>query len=155
MAANVKILFRKDKINKDGVVPIYLKVIKNRNSQQISLGITVPEKYWDVKNKRVKKGMENSQRLNNYISHKVAEAEGHALDLETKSKTITSKAIKEAVVGKAPESFLKYADRFFIEMENKLQASSIDKTKHIIGKVRTYIGKTDLTFDEISNMCQN
>ncbi|MEO8762564.1 MAG: site-specific integrase [Bacteroidia bacterium] len=149
MAASVKILFRKDKINQNGEIPLYLRIIKNRNSQQISLGIAVPEKYWDAKNKRVKKGLENSQRLNNYITHKLAEAEGHALELETKSKTINSKNIKEAVIGKAPESFFKYADRYFTEMENKLQASSIDKTKHIIGKVKKYNGGGDITFDEL------
>jgi len=149
MAASVKILFRKDKINKDGEVPIYLRVIKDRNSKQISLGIAVPEKYWDDENKRVKKGMENSQRLNNYIAHKKAEAEGHALELETKSKTVSTKKIKEAVIGKAPISFLNYADRFFVEMENKLQPASIDKTKHIVAKIRTYQTGTDLTFDEL------
>lgn len=149
MAASVKILIRKDKINKDGEVPIYLRVIKDRNSKQISLGIAVPEKYWDDENKRVKKGMENSQRLNNYIAHKKAEAEGHALELETKSKTISTKKIKEAVIGKAPISFLNYADRFFVEMENKLQAASIDKTKHIVAKIRTYQKGADLAFDEL------
>lgn len=149
MAASVKILFRKDKINKDGEAPIYLRVIKDRNSKQISLGIAIPEKYWDEDNKRVKKGMENSQRLNNYIAHKKAEAEGHALELETKSKTVSTKKIKEAVIGKAPISFLNYADRFFVEMENKLQPASIDKTKHIVAKIRTYQKGADLTFDEL------
>lgn len=149
MAASVKILFRKDKINKDGEVPIYLRVIKDRNSKQISLGIAVPEKYWDDENKRVKKGMENSQRLNNYIAHKKAEAEGHALELETKSKSVSTKKIKEAVIGKAPISFLNYADRFFVEMENNLQPASIDKTKHIVAKIRNYQTGTDLTFDEL------
>lgn len=147
--ASVKILFRKDKANKDGEAPIYLRVIKDRKSQQIALGITVPEKYWDDENKRVKKGMENSQRLNNYIAHKKAEAEAHALESETKSKTVSTKDIKEAVIGKAPESFLKYADRFFIEMENKLQASSIDKTRHIVMKIKTYMKGSDLYFHEI------
>ncbi len=149
MAASVKILFRKDKINKEGEVPIYLRVIKDRNSKQISLGIAIPEKYWDDENKRVKKGMENSQRLNNYIAHKKAEAEGHALELETKSKTVSTKKIKEAVIGKAPISFLKYADRFFVEMENKLQPASIDKTKHIVSKIKTYQNGADLTFEEL------
>jgi integrase len=149
MATTVNILFRKDKKNNDGKVPIYLRVIKNRISQQIALGVAVEEKYWDAKKKRAKKGAENSQWINNYISHKLAEAEGHALQLEATSKTISAKNIKEAVIGKPPQSFLKYADQFFIEMENKLQASSIDKTKHIIGKVRKYIGGGDITFDEI------
>jgi integrase/recombinase XerD len=149
MATSVNVVFFPKRKNKAGEAPIYIRVIKNRKQSYILVG-KVHVKDWDEKNKRVKKSIgENSQRINNYITQKLAEAEGTVLELETKSKTVNSKSLKEAVVGKAPQSFLKYADRFFIEMENKLQASSIDKTKHIIGKVRTYIGKTDLTFDEI------
>ncbi len=149
MATSVNVVFFPKRKNKEGEAPIYIRVIKNRKQSYILVG-KVHVKDWDEKNKRVKKSIgENSQRINNYITQKLAEAEGTVLELEAKSKNLNSKNLKEAVVGKAPESFLKYADRFFVEMENKLQASSIDKTKHIIGKVRTYIGKTDLTFDEI------
>lgn len=149
MATSVNVVYFPKRKNKEGEAPIYIRVIKNRKQSYILVG-KVHVKDWDEKNKRVKKSIgENSQRINNYITQKLAEAEGTVLELEAKSKNLNSKNLKEAVVGKAPESFLKYADRFFVEMENKLQASSIDKTKHIIGKVRTYIGKTDLTFDEI------
>lgn len=150
MASSVKVVFRREKMNGKGEAPLYLRVIKNRKPKYIALGIVVPEKLWDEENKRVKKGMENSQRVNNYIAHKLAEAEGHALELETKLKTFSSKEIKDAVMGKAPESFLKYADRFFVEMENKLQASSLDKTRHIVAKVKAYMKGNDLSFDELT-----
>ena len=149
MASSVKVVFRKEKMSSKGEAPLYLRVIKDRKPKYIALGVIVPEKYWDEPNKRVKKGMENSQRINNYIAQKLAEAEGHALDMETKAKNFTSKEIKEAVMGKAPESFLKYADRFFVEMENKLQASSIDKTRHIVAKVREYMKDEDLYFEQL------
>ena len=97
MSASIKILFRKDKINKKGEVPLYLRIIKFRNSKLISLGIAIPEKHWDAENKRVRKGMENSQRINNYIAHKIAEAEGVALAMEATSKTIMPKNIKSAI----------------------------------------------------------
>lgn len=148
MATTVNVVFFPKRKNKSGKAPLYLRVIKNRKQSYILLG-KIDEKHWDDKNKRVKKGMENSQRFNNFIAQKKAEAEGVALELEAKSKDLNAKKLKEEVVGKAPESFLKYADRFFIEMENKLKPSSIDKTKHIIAKIRTYIGKSDLMFDEI------
>lgn len=149
MASSVKVVFRKDKMNTKGEAPLYLRVIKNRSPKYISLGIVVPEKLWDEENKRVKKGMPNSQRINNYIAQKLADAEGHALEIEIKSKSFTSKEIKEAVMGKAPESFFRYAERFFAEMENKLQSSSIDKTRHIVSKVREYMKGEDLTFVQI------
>ena len=47
MSASVKILFRKDKINKKGEIPLYLRIIKFRCTKLISLGIAVPEKYFN------------------------------------------------------------------------------------------------------------
>lgn len=148
MATTVNVVFFPKRKSKSGKAPLYLRVIKNRRQSYILLG-KIEEKHWDEKNKRVKKGMENSQRFNNFIAQKKAEAEGVALELEAKSKDLNAKKLKDEVVGKPSESFLKYADKFFIEMENKLQASSIDKTKHIISKVRTYMGTSDLMFDDI------
>lgn len=148
MATTVNVVFFPKRKNKSGLAPLYLRVIKKRKQSYILLG-KIEEKHWDEKNKRVKKGMENSQRFNNMIAHRKAEAEGVALELEVKSKDLNAKNLKEEVVGKAPESFFKYADRFFVEMQNKLKPSSIDKTRHIITKIRTYMGKSDLMFHDI------
>lgn len=149
MSASIKILFRKDKINKKGEVPLYLRIIKFRNSKLISLGIAIPEKYWDAENKRVRKGMENSQRINNYIAHKIAEAEGVALTMEATSKTIMPKNIKSAILGDAPTSFLKYAEDYADMMEPKIKPSTVDKIRGVTAKIKKYTNENDLMFGDI------
>ena len=149
MSTSVKILFRKDKINKKGEIPIYLRIIKFRTSKQIALGISIPEKYWDSENRRVKKGMENSQRINNFIAHKVAEAEGIALELESKSKTILPKNIKAAIIGEAPTSFFKYANDYLDLMETKIQPSTVDKMRGVISKIKKFTNENDLMISDI------
>ncbi len=149
MSASVKLLFRKDKINKKGEIPLYLRIIKFRSSKLISLGIAVPEKYWDAENKRVKKGMENSQRINNFISHKIAEAEGVALEMEATSKTITPKNIKSAIIGEAPTSFFKYAEDYLDLMETKIQPSTVDKMRGVISKMKKYTKEKDVMINDI------
>jgi len=150
MASSVKLLFKRNKKNQDGESPIYIRVIKNRKVKYISLGIYVSEQYWDQENKRVKKGFQNAQHVNNYISHKLAEAEAVALDLETKSKSISSSNIKEAVIGAPSKSFFEFAEKYFIEVENKISASTLDRVKCIIYKIKTFTNKGDLLFNDIN-----
>ena len=108
MATSVKIVFRKEKMNNKEEAPLYLRIIKNRQSKYIALGITVHKDNWDEENKRVKKGMKNSQRINNTITNKLAEAENQALELENHSKDISAASIKENIMGKESPSFFDY-----------------------------------------------
>ena len=149
MSASVKILFRKDKINKNGEVPLYIRIIKFRTSKLISLGVAVPEKYWDHENKRVKKGMENSQRINNFIAHKIAEAEGVALQLESTSTSVRPKNIKTAIIGAAPTSFFKYAKDYLDLMETKIQPATVDKMRGVISKINKFTNGNDLKIEDI------
>lgn len=149
MPASVKILFRKDKINKNGEVPLYIRIIKFRSSKLISLGVAVPEKYWDHENKRVKKGMENSQRINNFIAHKIAEAEGVALQLESTSNSVRPKNIKTAIIGTAPTSFFKYANDYLDLMETKIQPATVDKMRGVISKIKKFTKDNDLMIEDM------
>nr|MBK9653129.1 hypothetical protein [Bacteroidota bacterium] len=63
-------ILRKDKTNKAGEHPLYLRLIKGRKSKYISIGQYLKLEHWDDENKRVRKSHPNSQRLNNYIAQK-------------------------------------------------------------------------------------
>ncbi|MGB3077372.1 MAG: Arm DNA-binding domain-containing protein, partial [Chitinophagales bacterium] len=71
--SSVSVIFRKDKLNADQAAPIHLRIIKDRKINYISTGVLVPSKFWDEKNKKVKSGFPNSNRLNSYISNKFTE----------------------------------------------------------------------------------
>ena len=46
--ASVTIILRKDKLNKNtGKAPLYIRIIKNRKSKFLSLGIKIEPKYWN------------------------------------------------------------------------------------------------------------
>ncbi|NEM96988.1 site-specific integrase [Pontibacter burrus] len=148
--ATVKILLKTEKANAQGEVPLYLRIIKNRAAKYISLGIKLHPKHWNEKEKKVKKSHPNSQRLNNYLAVKIAEAEGVALSMETGEKAVSSVKIKEAVLGKKSESFLKYADAFIDGLEKNNQVSTAAKAKAIFSKLWEFLGKKDLLFDQLS-----
>ena len=113
--ATIKILLKENKVDINGEMPLYLRIIKDRKAKFISIGIKLKEKDWNPVNCTVKKSHPNSARLNNFIAHKIAEAQGLSLEMETASKYVEPKSIKEAILGKSSVSFLKYADAY-VEM---------------------------------------
>lgn len=150
MASSVKIVLRKDKQNAQGESPLYLRIIKDRKPKYIALGISVPEKYWDEANKRIKKGMANSQRINNLIVNKIAEAQNQAIALQTDDNRISSQKIKESIVGVKSPSFIEYSKVYFKIMEGKIAGATIAKGEGIINKISRYLNGKDITFEEIT-----
>ncbi len=61
--ATIKIVLRKKK-NKDGTLPLALRITKDRRSTFIHLGYSVQEKDWDKVPQRVRRTHPNSARLN-------------------------------------------------------------------------------------------
>ena len=148
--ATVAIIYRKEKANKKGEIPLYLRIIKNRKPKYISLGVRLEEKHWDDGKKRVRKSHRNSQRLNNFIAQKVAEAEGLALEMESKDKNVAPKKIKLAVMGQVSPSFLNFFREYIRVLEKKKKAGTLDKAKVVYSKLVAYLDGKDFRFDELT-----
>lgn len=88
--------------------------------------------------------------MNNFLAQKIADAQSVALDMETKSKHVTPKSIKQAITGKTTEQFIPYADRYAAEIEKQGRIGSYNRVKAIIAKLKEYIGKKDFTFDDLN-----
>ncbi|MFN6329722.1 MAG: Arm DNA-binding domain-containing protein, partial [Chitinophagales bacterium] len=82
--ASIKLILRNDKVGKTGEAPLYLRLIKDRKTKFISLGVRLQPNEWDEDKQRVKKNHSNSARINALLAQKVAEAEGQVADLERK-----------------------------------------------------------------------
>ena len=148
--STVRIILKKEKVNKQGEAPLYIRVIKDRKVKYVSLGLKIKPKDWNEGLSRVKKSHTNSQRMNNFLAHKVAEAEGIALELETNSKYVSPKSIKETLMGTNPQSFLEYFKEYVDELEKNGKFSFYKKVKAVYSKLNKYIGGKDLTFNELN-----
>lgn len=148
--SSVKIILKLNKINSNGEAPLYIRIIKNRKAKFISLGIKLKPKEWNEKQSRVRKSHPNSQRLNNFIAHKVAEAEGVALEMETNSKYVSPKSIKQNIMGTSPDSFIKYFEKYIETLKKNGKTGTHDKAKAVYSKLCTYLGNKDLAFDEMT-----
>jgi hypothetical protein len=93
--ASVKVIIRNDKINKNnGFAPLFIRIIKDRKTKFISLGVKIEPKYWDEDKMSIRKGASNYRELNNFIIQKRAEAEKATIELEAFSDNVTSLNIK-------------------------------------------------------------
>ncbi|CAN5689940.1 site-specific integrase [soil metagenome] len=146
----VNIIYRTEKQNAQTECPIYLRITKDRKSKYIALGIRVKPEHWDDAKKQVKKSHPTSQQINAFITSKINEAQGVALELQLKDKYIVPQNVKEQVMGKPAVSFIKYFEKHIKELEHSGQMGSWDKAQSVFGKIKKYMEGKDLLFDEIT-----
>jgi len=148
--ATVKLILNHFKAKKSGEMPLYIRVIHHRKPKYISLGIYVHPSQWNEKDLRVKKSFTNSTRVNNFIAKKISEAQGLALELETKSKQVTSKRIKEEILGKPSECFITFANIQIKRLEQSSQDRTADRYRSIISKLKRFLKGKHFTFEDIN-----
>ena len=148
--ATVKVILRTSKINSVGEAPLCIRITKDRISKFVFLNYRIKPEFWDDENKRVKKSHPNAGRLNSFIATKVKEAEDAALKCETSDKNILAERIKEQIMGKAPESFFKYADKYVKELETNQKFGSHRKIKSAVNNVRKYMNGRELFFEQMN-----
>ena len=148
--ASVKVVLIKEKINKKGEAPLYLRIIKDRKPKYLGLGIRLDPQQWDEEKQRLRKSHPNSVRLNNFVAQKVAEAEGIAFELETENKSISTLSIKENVKGKTIPSFLDYFKESNEVLKDTNKLGTYGHNRSVLKKLKKYLKGKDLTFEEVN-----
>src|ERR1700679_3180426 len=82
-------------MKKDGTYPVILRIVHNRESSQIKLGIFIEDKHWDEEKRIIKssyRGTESVTRLNNQLQKKKTEATDIIKKLD-EQKTLNSYSV--------------------------------------------------------------
>jgi len=148
--STVSLLFNERKTNKKGEVPIWLRIIKDRKPTYIALGIKIKKEYWNPETEKVRKSHPNSKRLNNYIAKKVANAEDITLKVDTEEVYVTNSLVKDEILGRSSESFLKYADKHIAKLKNSGKIGTLNKYSTVIEKLKLKLKNKDITFGQIN-----
>ena len=61
--ATIKLILRKERVNKAGEAPLYMRIIKDRKPLYTSMNIRIAPKYWDDNSQEVKSNYKGSVRL--------------------------------------------------------------------------------------------
>lgn len=148
--ATISLILRTDKPKKDGTMPINFLIIKDRKKTKIATKIAIEPKYWDDKKSRIKPGATNSARYNSYLQNKLADLQNKILEVETSTKSLTTKQLKKATFGNIPTDFFKFAENVNEKFKLNGQISSHIKNTGILSKIKRYVGEDGkLDFQDI------
>ena len=148
--ASIKLILRADKVGKTGEAPLFIRVIKDRKTKFISLGVRLHPNEWDEDKQRVKKNHSNSARINALLAHKVAEAEGQVADLERRNVQPSAKKLKEAIKGKPAVNFFEYAYSRCERIKANVSVRSYKSYLNYIKKFETFAATKEVYFDDIT-----
>ena len=160
--ATIKLLLRRQKAKENGTIPIYLRLIKDRKAQFISLNFSVLEKEWDEDKQRVRKSNPNSNQLNAFLSQKVAEAERLSCAMQNERKQVQTSEIKQELIGltKPKTDIFKFGERYYKTFDAKGKYASFVLYRSIFGKLSEYTkGKPlfieDMTLGFLKDYCHD
>jgi len=147
--ASVKIVLRK-KPNKDGTLPIAIRIIKDRKPSFIHIGHSIKIEDWDDKEKCVKKSYPNSARLNAFITQKLSEVKNGALDAEMKQSAVTARAIKNEIKPKVAALFFPQAQDYLNTLKALKKYNQYTADKPRIEKFKEFLKGQDFSFSDIT-----
>ena len=147
--ATVKVILKSEKKKLNGLIPIYIRIISKGKVKFISLQKYVLEKDWDEDNLKVTKSDPLYRQKNTYIAEKVADAEAACLELETGSKFVTPRQIKNKVMGIELPSYKKYVAQRLKAEEDTIKIGTYRKNAAIVAKLNKYLGTKDLLFADM------
>lgn len=147
--ATVKAVLRKKK-NPEGLYPIAIRITKDRKSTYLGTGQYIDEKYWDEKNRCVRKFHSNAALINNFLLTKVAEANKKVLEAENNKDYQTVKAIKKKIEQTKKVDFFAVADIHLKNLKNREKHHQYDTELGRLKKFKSFLKKNELTFNELN-----
>ena len=106
--ATVKLILRTERTNKSGEAPLYIRMIKDRKPQYISLNFRLSPSSWNKDEQKIKSSYPNSTRLNAWLKKQISDVLGTYVELHTKDVNVRTKDIKATILGTASPKFLEY-----------------------------------------------
>tara|TARA_Y100000815_G_scaffold104102_1_gene92996 strand:- start:1838 stop:3046 length:1209 start_codon:yes stop_codon:yes gene_type:complete len=147
--ATVKAVLRK-KRNPEGQYPIAVRITKDRKSSYLGTGQYIEEKYWDEKNRCVRKSHPNANIINNFLLTKVAEANKKVLEAENSSDYQTVKTIKKNLRQNKKVDFFTVADMHLKNLKDREKHHQYDTELGRLKKFKSFLRKNELSFNELN-----
>ena len=152
--SSIKIVIRKNKLRKDGTVPLALRISKDYKTNYSFVGIYIYEKDWDEVKGKVKRTHPNSQKINNFLLKKLTEANDISFEVNDR---ISSKEMKKKVIGPGGQkSFFSVAGERIETKYNRGTFSVAKSELSILYNLEEFITlKRSLNKSEIINGIKN
>ncbi|MBC3541388.1 site-specific integrase [Rufibacter sediminis] len=156
----VSSIIRKSKANKQGEVPIYVRITVDGESLEISTKHFVKPTQWDSRRGRVKGKGDLAKAVNETIELLQIKAKQEYNNLVSLGKPITSSSIKNGVLGIEEEGYtlLQLFDKMLDDVKAKIGVdlnkdtykSYISSQKHIYAYVKEHLGLVDIKLKDVN-----
>ena len=147
--ATVKAVLRKRK-NPEGLYPIAIRITKDRKSSYMGTGQYIQEKYWDTKNRCVRKTHPNANVINNFILIKTTEANAKVMEAETKPDYQTVSSIKKKITRDKKIDFFAVAEIHLKNLQNRGRFHQYDTEVGRLKKFKKFLNRSQLSFNELN-----
>ena len=145
-----KIVPRKDKKDHQNLVPLFLRITKDRKSVLKTLNVKIDLKHWDTKKSAVKKSHPSSVRLNNYLKTQISEYESVYLDQLGTNKSSTAETIKLEAHEKVEfELFTFFREHLRARLEQE-KIGTHDKELVVLNKLLEFHSRDELKIQEMT-----
>ena len=145
--ASIDLILRNDKAKSDGKVPVYLRIIKDRKSQYISIKEAVIPALWLEAAQEVDKKHPNAKWLNAKFLKRKSEAKDLVLQSEERKRNIRTEELKAEVVGRAPVDFFTFGEKFIRKYDTPTKIGTYRSRKSILNKFKIFLNGTSLHID--------
>nr|WP_321406811.1 site-specific integrase [uncultured Carboxylicivirga sp.] len=141
---------------KDGTYPIIFRLCHYQKTIPISTGYSVPKKYWDENNRRIKssyKGISNVMRVNNFLEKEKANYIDKITVLKDK-KELAYLSIQEIKNKLSPkknyETFFCYSEHLIESLIEQNRIGTARSYKTAVNSVKKFRNQKDFTFNELN-----
>ncbi|WP_300438258.1 tyrosine-type recombinase/integrase [Christiangramia sp.] len=145
--SSVSAVLRK-KINKSGLQPIAIRIIRNRRSTYLYTGQYIEKKDWDEKKKKVKSSHPNSSRLNHLLLIKLTEANEKLLENESTERKLSVVKLKESIRRQNSCNFKHTADIYLNNILARRKSNQYLTEKNRVNQFLNFAGAS-IEFHEI------
>lgn len=148
--SSAKIVIRK-KPNKQGFLPLAIRITRNRKSTFISTGQYIKLSDWDNARSKVRKSHPNFARINNLLLKKLSEINDKLLDLESSGHEVSDIILKQ----KMKKSILKFGlykvlDLYLNNLEKSKRFSQLSPEKSRVLNLKSFIQFNDVFLEDIT-----
>ena len=148
--ASVRLVQKKNRMNKVGEYPIYICVCFHSRKEKAT-GVSCLERHWDSRREVIKAACPNSAVLNKMLSDIKGRVIDRKNDFEYNGRVYTPSMLLEDVQldfnGKS-NIYIDVMNRLI--SDRRLQSSTVNRYKYAYGKLCEYIGRKDFIIDELN-----
>jgi site-specific recombinase XerD len=149
--SSIKLLLKKNKKNKLGLLPIYLRVTINRRTVFASTGHYIQKKDWDEKTQTVRPTHPMQEQINLDITIRKKEALESIIHAGIKKQSVSAATVKETTeLGDKKTDIFNFKDRLIKELSSKRSEGTFENWHKHLRKLKAFNRSPSLSFQQIT-----